>query len=156
MIWSYLSSVRINKPMKRNLIQCLVSGIVVSTMPSFLNTADLTAPYEQKDRVFPVAGDAVMESVRMDTISIYNERGVLKSRLPYRKDVDDTLPVPKYLNVIKGYPQSDTIYGDFDGNGVQDTAWFKSETEAYCAKIVKNKLTVRVLYSFLILLFLNW
>lgn len=36
----------------------------------------------------------------------------------------DSVGSYKYINNIKGYPQADTIVGDFNGDGKKESAWF--------------------------------
>lgn len=62
-------------------------------------------------------------------IAIFTSDYKLKKEIKYREAGSDS---PIYESYIKGYPKSDTLVGDFNGDGQQDTAWFtRSETFEY-------------------------
>jgi hypothetical protein len=58
--------------------------------------------------------------LNLDTIAIFSEDYKLIREVEYVKTKD----WETYESYIKGYPMSDTLTGDFNGNGIKDTAWF--------------------------------
>lgn len=65
-------------------------------------------------------------------IAIFTSDYKLKKEIKYHEAGSDW---EIYESYIKGYPESDTLVGDFNGDGQQDTAWFtRSETIEYYIK----------------------
>jgi len=59
------------------------------------------------------------------SIAIISEQGKLIRNIKYIKSNRNSNEQSDYFNYIKGYPEADTIVGDFNGDGKIEKAWFK-------------------------------
>jgi len=62
-----------------------------------------------------------------------------------RQREDNSQIIPDYVNTIKGYPQTDTIVGDFNGDGKKEKAWFRYRKGEKHYNIDREKLTKKEL-----------
>ncbi len=79
-----------------------------------------------KDSIF-----IIPVNIDSKSIAIFSKDYKLLKEVKYHKDSNRFI----YESYIRGYPKSDTLLGDFNGDDQQDTAWFnRSETLKYYVK----------------------
>ena len=102
---------------KKNLFQIIIF--------SFLTLSGCKQNHQKKKK---------QESIKQQqiaSIAILSTEGKLIKNFKYKYTEhtinSDANEVEEYLNYIKGYPKSDTIVGDFNGDGKTEKAWFKEK-----------------------------
>ena len=112
----------------------------------------------KQDKLKPVTSKNVSQSI-IEKDTIYNDIIAILSpegSVSWTKDTivvnsasrqrnENSQTIPDYVNTIKGYPDVDTIVGDFNGDGKKEKAWFKYRKGEKHYNIDREKLTQKEL-----------
>lgn len=91
---------------------------VVESIPVEVEVTDST-PKRDSSSIFILSEEGELLQEKRYFLPV-DERYEDANEYPYREFV------PYYLNTIRGYPDGDTIIGDFNGDGKLEKAWLKS------------------------------
>ena len=114
------------------LLLCIMIFSMAITLLSFSNNQRIS-PKIRKNinlRITDFRKSNKENAKDSSVIAILSPDGKLVREFKYQiENVKKNNPngMPKYVSYIKGYPTSDTIIGDFNGDGKMEKAWFKDK-----------------------------